>query len=81
MSVDNISSRKEQIEGRFSFRSIQLDLPRKAWPACIVPIMRGLRESPGQLEIIPVMFGMVPHWADQKLARQNCNSRTEMVAS
>ena len=27
------------------------------------------------------MFGMVPHWADHKLARQTYNARTETVAS
>lgn len=27
------------------------------------------------------MFGMVPHWADLKLARQTYNARTETVAS
>lgn len=27
------------------------------------------------------MFGMVPHWADPKLARQTYNARTETVAS
>jgi putative SOS response-associated peptidase YedK len=27
------------------------------------------------------MFGMVPHWADIKLARQTYNARTETVAS
>jgi hypothetical protein len=27
------------------------------------------------------MFGMVPHWADLKLARQTYNARTETVAA
>lgn len=52
-----------------------------AWPGYIAPILRGSHEAPGNFEISPAMFGMVPHWADHKLARQTCNARTETVAS
>ncbi len=33
------------------------------------------------MEIAPAMFGMAPHWADVKLARQTYNARTETVGS
>ena len=46
----------------------------------MAPIQRGPHEADGELEIAPAMFGMVPHWADHKLARQTHNARTEMVA-
>ncbi|MDN2701194.1 SOS response-associated peptidase family protein [Janthinobacterium sp. SUN100] len=46
----------------------------------MAPILRGSHEAPGELEIAPAMFGMVPHWADHKLARQTYNARTEAVA-
>lgn len=47
----------------------------------MAPILRGSHEAPGELEIAPAMFGLVPHWADLKLARQTYNARTETVAS
>jgi putative SOS response-associated peptidase YedK len=43
-------------------------------------VLRGSHEAPGELEIAPAMFGMVPHWADHKLARQTYNAHTETVA-
>lgn len=81
MCADYTPSRNEQIEERFGVRSPQLDLPLEAWPGYMAPILRGSHEAPGELEIAPAMFGMVPHWADHKLARQTYNARTETVAS
>lgn len=81
MCADYTPSRKEQIDDRFGVRSPQLDLPPEAWPGYMAPILRGSHEAPGELKIAPAMFGMVPHWADHKLARQTYNARTETVAS
>ena len=81
MCADYTPSRNEQIDDHFSIRSPQLDLPPEAWPGYLAPILRGSYEVPGELEIAPAMFGMVPHWADHKLARQTYNARTETVAS
>lgn len=81
MCADYTPSHNEQIGDRFSIRSPQLDLPPEAWPGYMAPILRGAHEAPGELEISPAMFGMVPHWADHKLARQTYNARTETVAS
>ncbi|MBW3496992.1 SOS response-associated peptidase [Janthinobacterium sp. NKUCC08_JDC] len=81
MCADYTPSRKEQIENQFGVRSPQLELPPEAWPGYMAPILRGSHEAPGELEIAPAMFGMVPHWAEHKLARQTYNARTETVAS
>ncbi|MBB5610449.1 MULTISPECIES: SOS response-associated peptidase [unclassified Janthinobacterium] len=81
MCADYTPSRKEQIEESFRTGYPLLDLPPEAWPGYMAPILRGSQESPGDLEIAPAMFGMVPHWADLKLARQTYNARTETVAS
>ena len=81
MCADYTPSCRDQIEDQFGIRSAQLDLPPEAWPGYMAPILRGSHEASGKLEIVPAMFGMVPHWADHKLARQTYNARTEMVAS
>jgi len=81
MCADYTPSRKEQIEESFRAGYPLLDLPPEAWPGYMAPILRGSHEAPGELEIAPAMFGMVPHWADHKLARQTYNARTETVAS
>nr|WP_282961321.1 SOS response-associated peptidase family protein [Janthinobacterium lividum] len=57
-------------------------MPPEAWPGYIAPILlRASNKDPSELEVAPAMFGMVPHWADHKLARQTYNARTETVAS
>ncbi len=81
MCADYTPSRKEQIDGHFGIRSLQFDLLPEVWPGYMAPILRGSHEAPGDMEITPAMFGMVPHWADHKLARQTYNARTETVAS
>jgi len=47
----------------------------------MAPILRQAHDAPGQIEYAPACYGMVPHWADIKLARQTYNARTETVAS
>lgn len=74
-------SRKGPIEGRFDARPPQLHLPPDAWPSYIAPILRGSLEAPGELEVAPAMFGLVPQWADHKLACQTYNARTETMVS
>lgn len=81
MCANHTPSSNEQIEDPFDARSPQLDLPPETWPGYMAPILRDSHEAPGELEIAPAMFDMVPHWADVKLARQIYNTRTETVAS
>lgn len=81
MCADYTPSCTEQIEDHFSVRPSQLDLPLEAWPGYMAPILRGSHEEPCELEISPAMFGMVPHWAGHKLARQTYNARSETVAT
>ena len=80
MCADYTPSRSDQIEQHFAVRPPQFDLPPEAWPGYMAPIIRTSHELPGALEVAPACFGMVPHWADLKLARQTYNARTETVA-
>jgi putative SOS response-associated peptidase YedK len=47
----------------------------------MAPILLARHDAPGEVEAAPAMFGIVPHWADLKLARQTYNARTEAVAA
>lgn len=73
-------SRSVQIEQHFAVRSPQFDLPPEAWPGYMAPIIRAWHEVPGELQVAPACFGMVPHWANMKLVRQTYNAHTETVA-
>jgi len=61
-------------------------LPAEAFPGSQAPILRAVRviehgRATMRIECVPACFGMVPHWADAKLARSTYNARTETVAS
>ena len=81
MCADYTPSRKELIVQRFKANGLDFDYPREAFPGYMAPILRARHDAPGEVEAAPAMFGMVPHWADLKLARQTYNARTETVAS
>ena len=55
----------------------------EAFPGSLATIIRLPRADarPGELQAVAACFGMVPHWADLKLARSTYNARTETVAS
>jgi hypothetical protein len=59
------------------------DFKDEAYPGYMAPMIRRPRldSIPGDRACALGMFGMVPHWADIKLARQTYNARTETVAS
>lgn len=65
----------------FDLRVAAFDYPAEAFPGYRAPILREAHEQAGVVEVVPAMFGMVPHWADPKLARQTYNARTETVAT
>jgi len=81
MCADYTPSRKDQIEESFRTSYPLLDLPPEAWPGYMAPVLRGSHEASGEMEVAAAMFGIVPHWADHKLARQTYNARAETVAS
>ncbi|PHV29569.1 DUF159 family protein [Janthinobacterium sp. BJB426] len=81
MCADYTPSFNHHIQNHFRVVPLQLALSPEAWPGYMAPILRSSQDVPDALEISPAMFGMVPHWADLKLARQTYNARTETVAS
>jgi putative SOS response-associated peptidase YedK len=59
------------------------DYQDESYPGYMAPLIRRPRVDsiPGDRACVLGMFGMVPHWADIKLARQTYNARTETVAT
>jgi putative SOS response-associated peptidase YedK len=55
-------------------------MPPETYPGYFAPIIRLNVEQTEQQECVAACFGMVPHWAEMKLARQTYNARTETVA-
>lgn len=57
--------------------------PEESYPGYMAPIIRRRTADAGTNDwaCVTAMFGMVPYWADTKLARQTYNARSETVAT
>ena len=84
MCANYTPSRLDAISQHHGLERVLFNFPAEAFPGYLAPILRTARGSHGaggHIECVPAMFGMVPHWADTRLARQTYNARTETVAT
>ena len=81
MCANYTPSKREAFSHHYGLDRGIFDNPGEAFPGYLAPIMRESRETVGEVECLNAVFGMVPHWADMKLARQTYNARTETVAT
>ena len=81
MCANYTPSKREAFSHHYGLDRGIFDNAAEAFPGYLAPIMRESRETVGEVECLNAVFGMVPHWADMKLARQTYNARTETVAS
>ncbi len=80
MCANYTPGRKDAISQHFGIDGPIFDFLSEVYPAVMAPILRPSHDANGGIECVPACFGMVPHWADMKLARQTYNARTETVA-
>ncbi|HEX9171814.1 MAG TPA: SOS response-associated peptidase family protein [Telluria sp.] len=81
MCANYTPTRLDAISQHHGLERSLFNFPDESFPGYMAPIVRESREVTGLIECVPAMFGMVPHWADAKLARQTYNARTETVAT
>lgn len=83
MCANYTPSRRDQLASQFGVDPREYVFKPEAYPGSMAPIVRRSVDNPesGPLEVVSAMFGMVPHWADLKLARQTYNSRSETTAT
>ena len=76
-------STRELLQQHFQVAPPDSEYKEEAYPGYMAPMIRRPRAGATQGErACPLgMFGMVPHWAETKLARQTYNARTETVTS
>ncbi len=80
MCANYTPGRNERNQEHFGVSFEALDERPETFPGYLAPIIRLAHESP-HLEAVAACYGMVPHWADLKLARQTYNARSETVAT
>lgn len=76
-------STPEQLQQHFGVAPPDSAYRDEAYPGYMAPVIRLPQADAmrGERACALGMFGMVPHWADTKLARQTYNARTETAAS
>lgn len=83
MCANYLPANKDQLAKYFGVDPREYVFKPEVYPTDAAPIIRLNQSNPasGPLEVVSAMFGMVPHWADIKLARQTYNSRSETTAT
>ena len=83
MCANYIPSTRDQLQTQFQVAPPDSDYKAESFPGTMSPLIRLPRADamPGDRACALGMFGMVPHWAEPKLARQTYNARTETVAT
>lgn len=82
MCANYTPSRRERLEQYFHVPAPDADYRAESYPGYLAPLIRLPRAdaAKGDRACALGMFGMVPHWAETKLARQTYNARTETIA-
>lgn len=83
MCANYTPSRRELLQDRFQVAPPDSEFKPESYPGYMAPMIRPPARDAlrGDRACALGMFGMVPHWADTKLARQTYNARTETVAT
>ncbi len=81
MCANYLPPTPEQLRQHFGVDYPPAQVPPETYPGYLAPIIRLTHDQPQGEECVAACFGMVPYWADMKLARQTYNARTETVAS
>ena len=82
MCANYLPASPAQLRGYFGVAPPDSDYKSEAFLGTMAPMIRKPRADAGigERSAALAMFGMVPHWAESKLARQTYNARTETVA-
>ncbi|HJV73869.1 MAG TPA: SOS response-associated peptidase family protein [Noviherbaspirillum sp.] len=83
MCANYTPSNRDQLQQHFAVAPPDSEFKAETFPGYMAPMIRLPRADavPGDRACALGMFGMVPHWADVKLARQTYNARSETVAT
>lgn len=71
----------QRLRDYFGVQCAATELKPEAYPGYLAPVIRLADDGSDTVECVAACFGMVPHWADLKLARHTYNARSETVNS
>lgn len=79
MCANYLPSRAERIAQHFGVQPAREATKPEAYPGYLAPIIRLAEDGSQEMECVAACFGLVPSWADLKLAKHTYNARTETV--
>jgi putative SOS response-associated peptidase YedK len=81
MCSNYVPATRDSLKKFFRVAPPDNDFKPESYPGYLSPIIRLDPDDPLRIECVPACFGMVPAWADLKLAKHTYNARSETVAS
>ena len=84
MCANYMPSQRRQLQEYFAVEPPAADYPDEAFPGYLAPLIRLAQDDPDTPDALlcnHACFGMVPPWADLKLAKSTYNARSETVAT
>lgn len=81
MCSNYIPASKKNLREHFQVTPPDNEFKPESYPGYLSPIIRLDPDDSSRMECVPACFGMVPAWADMKLAKHTYNARSETVAS
>jgi putative SOS response-associated peptidase YedK len=83
MCANYIPASPDHLTRHFKTRPLAYRFVDESFPGYMAPIVRPPHDfgETDERECVPACFGLVPHWADMKLAKSTYNARTETVGS
>lgn len=80
MCANYLPARAAQLQRHFGVEPPADPGVAEAFPGNMAPLIRRAEDGSGESECVTACFGLVPSWAELKLARHTYNARTETVA-
>lgn len=81
MCANYLPTRPDRLHRYFGVDAPAQPTPAEAYPGYLAPIVRLSEDGAEQIECVAACFGLVPSWAELKLARHTYNARSETVGS
>lgn len=81
MCSNYIPAVPQRLRQFFDVPSPAAEVKTEIYPGHLAPIIRLADDVSGSRECVSACFGMVPHWAELRLARHTYNARSETIAS
>lgn len=80
MCANYLPTRADRLQAYFGVSAPRTETKAETYPGYLAPIIRLSEDGADETECVAACFGLVPPWAELKLAKHTYNARSETVA-